>query len=152
MNMSRNLYSVRGFRRAQLTLDGEYAWCRPVDRWRRRCRRRRLTALLERRQRRVLVRWLRRTARHRFDPHPFSQRRETLLGNRVTAIRGELLEIAAELEQAQHPSRACMGALRELLADGCGSPLYNASQHPSELRASLHYIRAGLAHGAHGGL
>jgi hypothetical protein len=37
-----------------------------------------------------------------------------------------------------------MAALRELLANGCDSPLYNPHIHVSELRAILHGVRAGL--------
>lgn len=38
---------------------------------------------------------------------------------------------------------ACL-ALHRLLTDGCASPLYNCEVHPSELRATLYYVRSRL--------
>jgi hypothetical protein len=96
------------------------------------------------RRRRKIVRWLRRTARHDHEPHPFARRRETLLFYRVGAVRADLLEIAAMLEHAPDPDPASVAALHELLADGCDSPLYNSDIHISELVATLHYVRAAL--------
>jgi hypothetical protein len=97
------------------------------------------------RRRRALVRWLRRTADHTFDPDPVRRRTEVLLHERVVPVRGELLELAATLESTQHPAPACVAALYELLSNGCDSPLYNEEIHVSELRATLHYVRAWLA-------
>jgi hypothetical protein len=96
------------------------------------------------RERRVIVQWLRRTARRSDEPHPFVRRRQALLHYRVAAVRTDLLEIAATLERAQDPDQACVATLRELLANGCDSPLYNPDVHVSELRATLHGVRAGL--------
>jgi hypothetical protein len=96
------------------------------------------------RKRRVLARWLRRTANCAHDPDPLTRRRDALLHYRATAVRTELLEIAAILEHAHNPDPKCVAALRDLLANGCDSPLYNADIHASELRATLHYVRSGL--------
>jgi hypothetical protein len=96
------------------------------------------------RKRRKIVRWLRRTARHDDELHPFVRRRQALLHYRVAAVRADLLEIAAMLECAVEPDPGSVSALLSLLADGCDSPLYNAEMHISELIATLHYVRAGL--------
>jgi hypothetical protein len=97
------------------------------------------------RRRRVLVRWLRRTANHRPAHDPTRRRGELLLCDRVAVVRSELLEIADLLERTDDPDPACVAELHGLLSDGCESPLYNPEIHISELRATLHYIRAGLA-------
>jgi hypothetical protein len=34
--------------------------------------------------------------------------------------------------------------LHRLLTDGCESPLYNRDVHPSELRATIFYVRSRL--------
>ena len=39
---------------------------------------------------------------------------------------------------------ACVKALHNLRANGCDSPLYNPDIHPSELHATLDYVRSGL--------
>jgi hypothetical protein len=96
------------------------------------------------RKRRMLARWLRRTAKQRSEPHPLVRRRELLLDDRVAAVRTDLLELAVMLEHAQDPDPACLEALQELLSDGCGSPLYNSDVHDSELRATLYYARSWL--------
>ena len=93
-------------------------------------------------KRRVLVRWLRRTANHTHEPHPIARRHESLLHYRVIAVRSELLEIAAALEIAHDPDPACLTTLHELLANGCESPLYNPDVHISELRAAIYHVRA----------
>jgi hypothetical protein len=110
---------------------------------RRTARRRR--RLVTPRKRRVIARWLRRTADHAQEPHPLVRRRQALLHYRVAAVRTDLLEIAAMLEHAQDPDPARVEALRDLLANGCDSPLYNADIHVSELCATLAYVRCGLA-------
>jgi hypothetical protein len=102
------------------------------------------TRLLSTRNRRTLAKWLRRTAKHTQQPHPLARRREPLLHYRVAAVRNDLLEIAAMLENAPDPDPASVTELQELLANGCDSPLYNPDIHVSELRATLHYARAGL--------
>ena len=96
------------------------------------------------RRRRVLVKWLRRTANHTDPAHPIARRRQTLLHHRVGAVRGELLEIAAVLERTQDPNPTSLTELHQLLANGCDSPLYNLDIHISELHATVHYLRAGL--------
>ena len=95
-------------------------------------------------RRRVIVHWLRRTANRAEEPHPIARRRQPLLHYRAAAVRTELLEIAAALERAQNPDPAAVATLRELLANGCDSPLYNPDIHVSELHATLHHVRAGL--------
>jgi hypothetical protein len=100
--------------------------------------------LLSARERRILVRWLRRTANRPPDRDPLRRRREVLLCDRVAVARTDLLEIAAVLEQADDPDPARVAALRDLLSDGCESPLYNTDVHLSELWATLYYVRSGL--------
>lgn len=102
----------------------------------------------ERRHRRMLARWLRRTAGHSPARDPIRRRHELLLADRVAAVRADLIEIAAMLERAGDVDPACVGMLRELLAAGCGSPLYNPDVHVSELRATLYCARARLETGA----
>jgi hypothetical protein len=101
--------------------------------------------LISTRKRRLITRWLRRTARHTQPTSPLARRRATLRHYRVAAVRVELLEIAALVETARDPDPACIAELHELLANGCDSPLYNADIHISELHATLHHIRASLA-------
>jgi hypothetical protein len=67
-----------------------------------------------------------------------------LLHERVALVRADLLDIAALLERERHPDPGCVLALHRLLTDGCASPLYNHDVHPSELRATLYYVRARL--------
>ena len=92
-------------------------------------------------RRRVLVRWVRRTANRAPQPDPIARRRQPLLCDRAAAVRSELLEIAAVLERAQCPDPASIAVLHELLANGCDSPLYNPEIHVSELRATLYDVR-----------
>jgi hypothetical protein len=68
-----------------------------------------------------------------------------LLHDRLDPVRFDLLEIATLLEHAAEPDPACVTALNRLLTDGCESPLYNSEIHPSELRATLYYVRSRLA-------
>jgi hypothetical protein len=95
------------------------------------------------RKRRVLARWLRRTA-NRPPPDPIARCREPLLHHRAAAVRSELLEIATMLERTPDPDPAIIAQLHNLLANGCDSPLYNPDIHVSELRATVHYLRARL--------
>jgi hypothetical protein len=93
------------------------------------------------RHRRVIVQWLRRTANRAPDPNAIRRRRAALLHYRAAAVRTDLLEIAAALERAHDPDPAILATLHELLANGCDSPLYNATIHVSELRATLYGVR-----------
>jgi hypothetical protein len=115
-----------------------------ASRWRAHHAERRQARLISPRNRRVLARWLRRTANRTTDPHPCARRREALLDYRAAAVRTELLEIAVLIEHTHDPSPARVAALRNLLANGCDSPLYNPDIHISELYATLDYIRSGL--------
>jgi hypothetical protein len=114
-------------------------------RYRKRSAGRKRARLISTRNRRVITRWLRRTARQIEPTSRLARRRETLLHDRVALVRADLLEIAAILEHARDPDPACIAELHDLLANGCDSPLYNADIHISELRATLHHIRASLA-------
>jgi hypothetical protein len=96
------------------------------------------------RNRRMLAKWLRRTANRTPHPRPLTRTPEPLLHYRVSAVRTDLLEIAATLEHTQRPDPARLTALRDLLANGCDSPLYNPDIHISELRATVHYLRVEL--------
>jgi hypothetical protein len=60
-------------------------------------------------------------------------------------VRADLLEIAALLECTSAPDPGCVAVLHRLLTDGCASPLFNRDVHPSELRATLYYLRGLLA-------
>lgn len=114
-------------------------------RWRQRRTERKRDRRVSPRTRRMLARWVRRTANRAVDPHPVSRRHELLLCDRVAAARGELLEIAGLLEHAVDPDPRCVAELHRLLSDGCESPLCNADVHVSELQATLYCIRSGLA-------
>jgi hypothetical protein len=96
------------------------------------------------RKRRALVAWLRRVAAHTIDRDPIRRRFEVLLPDRVAGVRADLLELADLLETTHAPDPACVADLYRLLSDGCGSPLYNADVHISELRATLYYARSVL--------
>jgi hypothetical protein len=68
-----------------------------------------------------------------------------LLHYRAAAVRTDLLEIAALLEQANNPDPACITVLHHLLAnDTADSPLYNPETSFTELEAILAKVRAGL--------
>jgi hypothetical protein len=115
-----------------------------LDRWRVRRTDRKHARLISARNRRILARSLRRAANRTAEPHPFARRREALLHYRAAAVRTDLLEIAAILEHTHSPDPARVGALHDVLANGCDSPLYNADIHISELLATLDYVRRGL--------
>jgi hypothetical protein len=68
-----------------------------------------------------------------------------LLCDRVVAVQAELLEIAELLERAERPDAEAVTAVRRLLADGLQSPLFNGDVHPSELLATLYFVRLRLA-------
>lgn len=108
--------------------------------WRRRDRARRVSA----RTRRRLVVSLRTLASRQPSSHAARRRFEVLLLQRVAPVSADLLEIAALLEAAPDPDPRCVRTLHRLLTDGCESPLYNPDVHPSELRATLYYVRLGL--------
>lgn len=115
-----------------------------VQHWHERSAARKRARLVSTHNRRVLARWLRRTANCTHDPNRIPRRSDTLLHYRAAAVRTQLLEIAAILDHAHDPDPDRITALRDLLANGCDSPLYNADIHTSELRATLHYVRSGL--------
>lgn len=77
-------------------------------------------------------------------PHPGLRSREPLLYDRVALVRTELTEIAAMLDSVNDPDPEAIAMLGGLLADGCGSPLYNPDVHASELWATLYYARSRL--------
>jgi hypothetical protein len=128
--------------RTDTTVDDDHGI---LQRYRARIAARRRARLISPRNRRAIARWIRRTAAHRQPSHPLARRRETLLHYRVAAVRTDLLEIAAMLDRAHDPEPASVAALHDLLANGCDSPLYAADIHVSELLATLHYVRSGLA-------
>jgi hypothetical protein len=97
------------------------------------------------RRRRVLARWLRRTARRVPATDPLRRTHELLLYDRVAEVRSELNEIADMLDRFDGPDPTAATMLHDLLADGSQSPLYNPAVHVSELRATLYYARSRLA-------
>jgi hypothetical protein len=115
-----------------------------LERWQARRAEHKQARLTSARNRRILAKWLRRTANRTPHPRPLTRTPEPLLHYRVSAVRADLLEIAANLEHTQRPDPARVTALRELLANGCDSPLYNADIHISELYSTLDYVRSGL--------
>jgi hypothetical protein len=70
-----------------------------------------------------------------------------LLCDRVVAVQAELLEIAELLERAERPDAEAVTTVRRLLTDGLQSPLFNRDVHPSELLATLYFVRQRLADG-----
>lgn len=94
--------------------------------------------------RRVLAKWLRRTANRTPPPHRLTRTPEPLLHYRTAAVRTDLLELATRPEHTPNPDPDRIAALRDLLANGCDSPLYSPDIHISELRATLRYLCAGL--------
>jgi hypothetical protein len=102
------------------------------------------------RNRRILARWLRLTASHATDRDPIRRRHDVLLHYRAAAVRTELLEIAALLEHTHDPDPDCIAALRDLLANGCDSPLFNPDVHVSQLHGTLDYVRSGLCRESRG--
>jgi hypothetical protein len=115
-----------------------------LERWQARRAEHKQARLTSAHNRRILAKWLRRTANRTPHPRPRTRTPEPLLHYRVSAVRTDLLEIAATLEHAQTPDPARVTALHDLLANGCDSPLYNADIHISELYATLDYVRSGL--------
>lgn len=115
-----------------------------LARWQGRRAQRKRARLIDARNRRVLAKWLRRTANHGIDPDPIRRRYDALLHYRAAAVRTDLLEIAALLERANDPNPDCVTALHDLLAHNGHSPLYDPTIAFSELEAALHYIRSGL--------
>jgi len=114
-----------------------------IRRWRKRHALRRRARLVSPRSRRILAQWLRRTARNANERDPLRRRRDVLLHYRAAAVRTELLELAALVEQAHDPDPDCVREIRELLANGA-SPLYHRGVHVSELHATLYYLRSAL--------
>lgn len=89
------------------------------------------------RERRRLVRWLRRTANRAPSRDSILRRREILLLDRVAVARNDLLGTAVALERGANADASWVAELRALLTDGCKSPLCNPSVHVSELKATL---------------
>ena len=125
-----------------ITVTGSFT--SPSTRLRRSGRRARPSGALSSRRRRALIAELSRVASAMPSPDPLRRRFEMLLHDRVREVRGDLLEIALLLEVADDPDPGCETELRRLLRDGCDSPLYNREIHPSEIRATLHYVRSCL--------
>ena len=119
----------------------------PATRLQRSGRGARARRALSARRRRALVAALSRVASATPSPDPLRRRFEVLLHDRVREVRGDLLEIALLLEAADDPDPECVAELSRLVRDGCKSPLYNPDVHPSELRATLHYVRSRLEPG-----
>jgi len=97
--------------------------------------------LVSTRTRGALADGLRRTAAptqppRRFDCCP-------VLGDRVAALRPELLALATALEQTPDPDPSSVALIHELLTNGC-SPLYNPNIPFSELEATIDRVRSGL--------
>jgi hypothetical protein len=113
-----------------------------VQRWRERSVERKRARRVSGRNRRVLAKWLRRTANRAHGTDPTVQEP---LHYRVAAVRTELLELAAFLEHTPDPDPASVAALRDLLANSRGSPLYNPNIPAAGLDEALQRIRAGLA-------
>jgi hypothetical protein len=107
--------------------------------------RRRQPPRVKPRTRRKVIGSLRRAAARAATPPPPGRFRVVLLHDRVAAAREELLDLAARLEQAADPDPEAVDTLWRLLTDGCGSPLYNRSIHPSELAATLYYAKQRLS-------
>jgi hypothetical protein len=95
--------------------------------------------------RQKVVASLRRAASRAAAPPPPGRFRVVLLNDRVAGVREELLDLAARLERAADPNPEAVSTLWRLLTDGCGSPLYNRSIHPSELAATLYYAKQRLS-------
>jgi hypothetical protein len=93
---------------------------------------------------RRLARQLRATARLASDRDSIRRRHDVLLHYRAAAVHIELLEIAALLERVHEPDPAQVLALRDLLTNGCDSPLYNVAIPVAELHETLDRVRSGL--------
>jgi hypothetical protein len=94
-------------------------------------------------ERHRLVTELRSVSRRAATP-PRARRFEVLLCDRAMTVRPEILEIAAALERAAEPSPRTVRALRQLLRDGCTSPLYNRAIPVERLWTVLAQIRVEL--------
>jgi hypothetical protein len=89
--------------------------------------------------------WLRGTVARATGSSRLVCRSGLLLCDRVVAVQAELLEIAELLERAERPDVEAVTAVRRLLVDGLQSPLFNRDVHPSELLATLYFVRLRLA-------
>jgi len=107
--------------------------------------RRRQPPRVKARTRQRVIASLRRAAARAATPPPPGRFRVVLLHDRVAGVREELLDLAARLERAADPDPEAVNTLWRLLTDGCGSPLYNRSIHPSELAATLYYAKLRLS-------
>jgi hypothetical protein len=89
--------------------------------------------------------WLRAAVARATGSGRLVRRSGLLLCDRVVAVQAELLEIAELLERAERPDAEAVMAVRRLLTDGLQSPLLNRDVHPSELLATLYFVRLRLA-------
>jgi hypothetical protein len=94
--------------------------------------------------RRRLIASLRYTAARAVIPPNSARIQGPLLVQRALEVRTDLLALAAALECDPDPDPQAVRSLLRLLTDGCDSPLFNASVHPSELMATLYYARRRL--------
>lgn len=93
---------------------------------------------------RRVARWLRGAVARASASGRLVRRSGLLLCDRVMAVRAELLEIAELLERGERPDAEAVAAVRGLLLDGLQSP-FNRDVHPSELLATLYFVRERLA-------
>ena len=107
-----------------------------LARWRARASERKRQRLLSMRTRHRLAASVRRAA----NCGPIQSRHAVLLHDRVAVVKDQLLELAYMLEQCGDVDCSWMLDVHRLVADGCGSPLYNRDVHVSELRATLYYL------------
>jgi hypothetical protein len=87
---------------------------------------------------------LRRAVRRATVPGRIIRRSGLLHCHRVVAVQTDLLEVAELLECAVRPDPLALTAVSQLLTDGLESPLFNRDVHPSELKATLYFVRSRL--------
>ena len=92
--------------------------------------------------------WLRGAVARVTTPGRHVRRSGLLLCDRVIAAQADLLQVAELLEHVEQPDVEAVTAVRRLLTDGLESPLLNRAVHPSELRATLYFVRRRLSEGS----